>query len=227
MSFNKENIDTPFIQAAGVLNTEEARMLVKAGFTYLGYPLSLDFHAEDMSAEEVAKTVNDLGDICKHVVITYLDTSGAVTELLNKVGTDLVQLHGEISIDEVIKLHKGGIKIIKSLIIGKYSDEKIKEIVSEFEPYVFAFITDTFDPDTGASGATGKTHDWAISKKIVELSKKPIIIAGGLNPNNLENAIKEISPWGVDVHTGIEDETGKKVFGRSEEFVKIALKNLK
>jgi phosphoribosylanthranilate isomerase len=55
------------------------------------------------------------------------------------------------------------------------------------------FITDTFDPSTGASGATGKTHDWDISKSLVQLSPKPVILAGGLNAENVYEAILHVN----------------------------------
>ncbi len=73
-----------------------------------------------------------------------------------------------------------------------------------------AYITDTYDPVTKASGATGKTHNWEISKNLVELSAKPVILAGGLNPENVYDAILKVKPAGVDVHTGIENVIWKK-----------------
>jgi len=75
---------------------------------------------------------------------------------------------------------------------------------------VDAFITDTFDPATGASGATGKTHDWTVSRRLVERSPKPVILAGGLTPGNVRNAIRKVRPAGVDVHTGVEGSDGRK-----------------
>jgi len=85
--------------------------------------------------------------------------------------------------------------------------------------FVDAFITDTFDPDTGAEGATGKTHDWNVSKKLVRLSPKPVIIAGGLNHTNVRRAILEINPAGVDAHTGVEGKDGRKDFNLIKKFV--------
>jgi phosphoribosylanthranilate isomerase len=74
--------------------------------------------------------------------------------------------------------------IIKSLVIGMHDDKALEAMVSELSPFVNAFITDTFDPKTGASGATGKTHDWRVSSGVVETS--PVILAGGLTPENVK-----------------------------------------
>jgi phosphoribosylanthranilate isomerase len=72
------------------------------------------------------------------------------------------------------------------------------------------FLTDTYDFSTGATGATGKLHDWNISKKIVEIAPRPVILAGGLTPDNVRLGIDFVRPHGVDAHTGVEDDSGKK-----------------
>ena len=80
----------------------------------------------------------------------------------------------------------------------------------EFGPHVDAFITDTWDPQTGARGATGKTHDWDVSRRIVETAARPVILAGGLTPENVGHAILQVGPAGVDAHTGVEKPDGMK-----------------
>jgi len=85
-----------------------------------------------------------------------------------------------------------------------------------------AIILDTYDPKTGRHGATGLTHDWTISRKIVETCNSPVILAGGLNPGNVAEAIKIVCPWGVDVHTGIENPDGSVNQQMSADFVKKA-----
>jgi phosphoribosylanthranilate isomerase len=82
--------------------------------------------------------------------------------------------------------------------------------VSKLSPFVDAFITDTFDPRTGASGATGKTHDWRVSRRLVEISARPVILAGSLTPENVTRAILEVRRAGVDSHTDVEDSRRRK-----------------
>jgi len=78
---------------------------------------------------------------------------------------------------------------------------------------------DTYDAATGRHGATGKTHDWSVSRRLVELSPKPVVLAGGLNPGNVRAAIAAVQPAGVDVHTGIERPDGRKRRDLTEHFV--------
>ena len=116
------------------------------------------------------------------VLITYLDSAADVCELCRMLGVGVVQLHGDISRHEVQALRKRqpDLTIIKSLVVGQHPDEVLRSTIDSLAELVDAFITDTFDPVTGATGATGMTHDWSISRHIVELSEKPVILAGGL-----------------------------------------------
>jgi phosphoribosylanthranilate isomerase len=92
-------------------------------------------------------------------------------------------------------------------------------MMDELSEFVDAFITDTFDPKTGASGATGITHDWSVSHRLVERSDRPVILAGGLTPENVRKAILAVNPAGVDSHTGVEDAAGRKSREKVEKFV--------
>jgi len=94
--------------------------------------------------------------------------------------------------------------------------ERVRVMLS---PLVDAFITDTFDPATGASGATGRTHDWNISRRLVEISRRPVLLAGGLAPDNVAEAIRRVRPAGVDSHTGVEDSAGRKDRDKVSRFV--------
>jgi len=113
--------------------------------------------------------------------------------------------------------------VIKSLVIGRAggrgSEAELLEDARAAAPHVDAFLTDTFDPATGASGATGKAHDWSISRRLAEALPKPLILAGGLNPDNVAAAIAAVRPAGVDAHTGLEDAAGAKDEGKVRRFV--------
>jgi phosphoribosylanthranilate isomerase len=206
------------IQIAGVIDKEEAGLLMKLGVEYLGFPLRLPVNKEDLSEDEAVEVIKTITQPHKSVLITYLNDANEIISFCDKLNVKIVQLHGDIAFDELVrtKTLRPEIEIIKSLVVASDNYSKLVKTVESFSPYVDAFITDTFDPVTGAEGATGKTHDWSISKKLVELSTKPVIIAGGLNHKNVKRAIEEIKPAGVDVHTGVELPNGRK----GEELVK-------
>lgn len=200
------------IQIAGIKDLHEALMLVDAGVDWLGFPLRLAVHQEDISESEAARIIRQLPDPKSAVLITYLSSAKEIKELSTFLGIYKIQLHGEIPLREVQHLRKSfpELLIIKSLVVRENNLDELLDSVQQFSPLVDAFITDTHDPVTGADGATGKTHDWNISARLVAESPVPVILAGGLTPKNVEEAILTVQPAGVDAHTGVEGKDGRK-----------------
>ncbi|MEI8079976.1 MAG: phosphoribosylanthranilate isomerase [bacterium] len=201
------------IQVAGVRDAAEARLLLACGVRWLGFPLRLAVHAPDLPEAAAAALIHELPPTAVPVLITYLDQADAILTLARFLGVRAVQLHGEIATPELAKLRVAAPELFlsKSLILRPDTARPPVEELRRFEPLVDAFITDTFDPATGAAGATGKTHDWRLSRALVAATVKPVILAGGLTPANVAAAISAVRPAGVDVHTGVEDPaTGGK-----------------
>ncbi len=223
----------PFIQVAGIADLDEAFMLIDCGVNYMGFPLCLDYNKPDMDETDVRGVISKTrGRICP-VLITYLDRAKDIADLCTYLGVSIVQIHGDIAISEISELKRirPDLDIIKSLIVrdnnkndllnsllfyDKVHDEVYDEVVN-------SYITDTYDSQTGASGATGKVHDWEISRQIVAESSRPVILAGGLAPENVRDAILKVRPAGVDVHSGVEDELGRKSSRLVRRFVDAAL----
>lgn len=209
------------IQIAGIIDQAEAEMLQRCGVRYLGFPLRLPVHREDISEESAARNIRRLHPPVFGVLITYLDDGREIVEFCASLGACIVQLHGDIPIEELAKLKEFAPELltIKSLVVGLHSEDALESMMARYSDHVGAFITDTYDPATGASGATGKIHDWSISRRLVEMSDRPVILAGGLNPDNVRRAILEVRPAGVDSHTGVEDDSGRKCRQKVEKFV--------
>jgi phosphoribosylanthranilate isomerase len=209
------------IQVAGVIDRAEARLLTDSGVRYLGFPLRLPVNQEDLSEEATAELIAEFPPGVKGVLITYLDRAEGVIAFCRKLGVDMVQLHGPIAPEELAKIRTAwpALVVIKSLIVRGDNLDELKELIAESAPYVDAYITDSFDTQTGAEGATGKTHDWAIDRVLVEQSPKPVILAGGLDADNVREAILTVRPFGVDVHTGIEGADGRKDAALTRRFV--------
>lgn len=200
------------IQIAWVIDQKEVELLVSAWIEYLWFPLRLPVHIPDLTENEAKELIKEIKPPYKSVVITYLDNAKEILDFVNELWVNIIQLHGKISKDElkIIKEKNSNLYIIKSLVVRWDNIEELENMVQELSPYIDAFITDTFDPKTWAEWATWKTHDWSISKRLVELSKKPVIIAWWLNPSNVRRAIQEIKPAWVDAHTWLEWKDWRK-----------------
>ncbi len=221
---NHIRFDYPFIQVAGIKSYQEAQMLIDCGIKYLGFPMVLDYHNPDLDKYEAKEVISRIGKKANPVLITYQQEAMDVLDLASYLDIKIIQFHGNISPVEISKVKAtGNFTVIKSLIINNNIDEIIANI-DEYESCADFFITDTYDPLTGASGATGKTHDWGISRVAVDHSSKPVILAGGLNPENVYDAVKFVKPFGVDSHTGLEDKSGDKSSELVMDFTRNALK---
>lgn len=200
-------------------------MLAACGVTHVGLPLRLDFHAPDLSEDQARGIVAGLAGLCETVCITYQADAAGTLALCRFLGVSGVQLHGRMPLAELRALRAAAPRlfVIKSLVIGRGGgrggEAELLENARAAAPFVDAFLTDTFDPATGASGATGKAHDWAISRRLAEALPKPLILAGGLTPDNVAAAIAAVRPAGVDAHTGLEDAAGAKDEGKVRRFV--------
>ncbi len=219
-------LNFPFIQIAGIHDAAEAQLITEAGATCLGFPLVLPVNKEDCTIRQAADIVATLPSKVCSVVITYLDQGQAIAELLRTVGADGVQLHGKISQVQmkILREELPEALIIKSLIVGRDESDALLAEMRDCEDSVDAFITDSHDPRTGASGATGTTHDWSVSRYLREQSSRPLILAGGLRAHNVAAAIEAVEPFGVDAHTGVEDASGRKSAELVSAFVKESLK---
>ncbi len=209
------------IQIAGIIDQEEADMLVDAGVHQLGFPFGLCFHEEDLTEKDAVKIIRSLKQSASAVLITYLNEAEKILDICKRIGTGKIQLHGDISVTELIKLKSlaHDLIVIKSLIVRDHNLAELESSVSALSPYIDAFITDTYYPVTGACGATGKTHDWDISRRLVDISPRPVMLAGGLNPENVRRAIVRVQPAGVDAHTGVEGPDGRKDADLVRKFV--------
>lgn len=200
------------IQVAGVQDEEEAYMLVASGVDYVGFPLGVPVHTESATESSVARIIRTMRNPGCAVLITYLEDANEVSEVCRRVGATVVQLHGQFDPHElhVLKGLDPTLRIIKSIVVGEGGRVDFRSEIRAVVECVDAFIVDTLDESTGARGATGKTHDWGTSRAIVDFSPHPVILAGGLSPTNVRKAIYAVGPAGVDVHTGVENSTGRK-----------------
>jgi phosphoribosylanthranilate isomerase len=220
----------PVIQIAGIRNWDEAAMISRSGATHIGFPLRLDIHPPDLSEVQAADIIRRLPPAIRPVLITYLAKATEIYELTLQLGCTIVQLHGSVSVSELDKLRRlsqsasieAPFEIWKSLVIKADNEPELLQTLHSTTPFVDAYISDTYDAVTGASGATGKTHDWRVTRRIVAQSSRPVIVAGGLNPGNVAEAIRITGAAGVDVHTGVEKADGSKDSELVAKFVEMA-----
>ncbi|MCK1818523.1 phosphoribosylanthranilate isomerase [Streptomyces sp. XM83C] len=200
------------IQVAGIIDQAEADMIVEEGADWLGFALRLPAKNEDLSEAAAAAIIKAVQPRNKGVIITYLTDADEIKSFCAEMGVDAIQLHGDITPAELRRLRSIApeLFLLKSLVVKADNIDELKRTVDGAAEHVDMFITDTFNPATGAKGATGLVHDWDISAELVRISPRPLMLAGGLNPQNVAEAIEKVRPAAVDAHTGLEGPSGRK-----------------
>jgi phosphoribosylanthranilate isomerase len=130
--------------------------------------------------------------------------SNQTAEEINKIATnlplDLVQLHGDERLDEAGKIC---VPVIRAIHVGE--GDTIQSVKAQIIPGHYAFVLlDSKVTGAAQQGGSGVPFDWTIAHAL--RSTVPFLVAGGLNPENVEEAIQKIGPWGVDVSSGVETE---------------------
>lgn len=210
------------VQIAGVSSLEEAVAAADAGCEALGFTVRLPTGVHDELTEAKARgIIAALPPFVASVAITYVETPREAVELCRYLGVTTLQLHGPFPTHEIPVLRVGlpHLKIIRAVhVTGPEARAQARALARQVD----ALILDTYDPASGRHGATGKTHDWSISREIVAEVPVPVILAGGLTPANVAEAIAAVRPWGVDVHTGVENPDGTRNLDLIRAFVRNA-----
>jgi phosphoribosylanthranilate isomerase len=202
------NLRRPRVQIAGISTLEDALACERAGVDAIGFTIGLPTGPHnDLDEAAAARIVRALPPFIVPVLITYRVTAAEVVPMCRAIGLSQVQLHAPADPAEIARMREAipGLKVI--LAVNVTGPEAL-DLARERARHADALILDTYDPATGRHGATGKTHDWSLSARIVEAVEVPVILAGGLNPANVAAAIRRVRPWGVDVHTGVERPDG-------------------
>lgn len=187
-----------------------------AGANTIGMLTGLLYPAEDEITPEKARSITAaLPEDIQPVLVTHLLDPGEVSEIAGFTGVSAVQIHNDMPAEDLGMLRGlvPGVLIIKAIHVV---DSKSLTEARSYEKYADMLLLDTKTND--GIGGTGMTHDWSISRRIVEAVQKPVILAGGLNPDNIEEAVALVRPAGIDANSGLENEDGSKNFNKIRAF---------
>lgn len=141
-------------------------------------------------------------------IATFLLTSETYPEEIiahhKRTQTNTIQIVDRIPIDAYHYI-RNKLPIIKIVQVIHVLDEKSIEEAVEISNFVDALLLDSGNPNKNVKelGGTGRIHNWKLSKKIVEQSKVPVFLAGGINSQNVKQAINEVNPFGIDICSGV------------------------
>ncbi len=198
------------IKICGITNKEDALWAVNLKVDALGFIFADS--PRRVKPEIVQGIIELLPPFISSVGVFVNEDRKKVEEITESCGLTTLQFHGQESPSYCEGFKQ---KIVKALRI---ENKDILEKAVQYKDKVDAYLLDTYSPSK--YGGTGKTFDWCIAKEIKEFGL-PIILSGGLNPENIREAISEVEPYGIDVSSGVEERPGKKNMEKLINFVRI------
>jgi phosphoribosylanthranilate isomerase len=202
----------PKVKICGNTNIEDARLAAELGADYLG--LIFTESKRRVTPETARDIIRSLPDFRHFVAVFYNQTKPEVERVAEELGIRILQFHGEETALYCRSFTEKGYEVIKSFRI---KDAMSLKRIDEYN--VSAFLFDTYSKED--KGGTGVPFDWELIEDRPYVHEK-LFLAGGLNVENLREAIGKVRPFAVDVASGVEKSPGKKDPRLLEEFIRIA-----
>lgn len=211
------------IKICGITSIEDGMQAIEAGADAIGlnfFPASPRYVSRETAAE-IAMAVQQFSKEAS-IVGVFVNASGeSIAEIVREVPLSAIQLHGDESVDDLAKIrtivNASQLKWIRAFRCREPSFEAIENYLARAKDMLDALLLDAYQP--GSYGGTGAVVDWdAIRAHRKMFHGKHLVLAGGLNPGNVSEAIQKSAADGVDVASGVELSPGKKGLLKVQSF---------
>jgi phosphoribosylanthranilate isomerase len=199
------------VKLCGITSESDRDAAVDAGADALGFIVDVDVETpREISAERAADLVAGVPPFVTTVLVTMPNSVEDAVSLLDAVGADAVQVHSTLAPEYV-----GGLRsrVEKTVISAVGPDADLPAYADAAD----ALLVDSVDEEGG--GGTGETQDWGRTAELIADIEAPVILAGGLTPENVRTAVETVDPYAVDTASGVEHEGGVKDYDAMRTFV--------
>ena len=196
----------PKVKICGLTSLEQALSCVELGADWIGLNC-WSGSSRYIPPEEVREIVSALPESVTTVGIFVNESPDSLEKIMSETRLDLAQLHGDESLELTTKLSVPFFKAFR--VSPEFRLEQIQKFGKEY------FLLDAFSKNH--YGGSGQKLDWDLASAASGLGK--LILAGGLTPENVAEAVKIVQPWGVDVCSGVESEPGIKDLRLVKKFI--------
>lgn len=200
------------VKICGITSYEDASVAVEAGADALGF-VFFDRSPRFINPVRAAGIIAKLPPFIQTVGLFVNEEPAQVNWTADYCGLDIVQLHGDETPEDCLEVKR---RVIKAFRIQKIVSIAPLEKYQDYQ--VSAYLLDAWSPD--AYGGTGRTFNWELAQSARQYGQ--VILAGGLTPENVAEAIRVVNPYGVDVSSGVESAPGKKDAETVRAFIRAA-----
>jgi phosphoribosylanthranilate isomerase len=210
-----------YVKVCGIASEADVEACLAAGVDALGFLCGLSHPSEDeLAPERAAELARRVPPFVSRVLVTHSTAPAQVRALLAAVPVSVLQLQGDFPLDRIAELRAAfpHLAIAQAVhVTGAESLDRAAEAARAAD----AVLLDTRRGER--LGGTGETHDWRLSRAIRDrIRPTPVVLAGGLDPENVAAAIETVLPFAVDVNTGVSARRGRKDPERVRRFVENA-----
>jgi phosphoribosylanthranilate isomerase len=207
------------VKICGLTREEDLAVAVDAGADAAGFLVGVPSSPRNLTLERAETLLGQVPVFVDSVVVTAPKSIEWLVEVCERLKPSAIQIHGKEQLDSS-EIHEKirGTRLIKTVYVTEDAlNERVIEDLKTFD----AVLLDSFSK--GQYGGTGKVHDWVLSRQIKEaVASVPVILAGGLKPENVKEAVLAVEPYAVDVASGVEASPGVKDHSKVRAFVENA-----
>ncbi|ELY66376.1 phosphoribosylanthranilate isomerase [Natronococcus jeotgali] len=206
------------VKLCGTTDEDDLETAVAAGADAVGLisEVPVDTHRE-LSRVRATELAAAAPPFVTSVLVTMPETPTAAIELVETVGPDAVQLHGTLAPEAVATVRE---EVDATVLVVLEAGETDAATARRYDAVADGLLVDT--PAAEGGGGTGETHDWELTRELTADLDSPIVLAGGLSPANVADAVRTVEPFAVDVASGIEDADGATDADAARAFVERA-----
>jgi phosphoribosylanthranilate isomerase len=190
-----------------ISSIEEAKIALDFGADVLGLVAKMPSGPGTIEDDLIAQIVQNIPADTDTFLLTPKTNPYEIVEHQQLTGTNCIQLVDAVSIEDyaILRTHLPNIKLIQVIHV---TDEKSVEEAIAYAEVADMILLDSGNPNLKIKelGGTGRTHNWELSRKIVESIRKPVFLAGGLKAENIREAIQFVQPYGVDLCSGVRTD---------------------
>lgn len=195
------------VKVCCISSVEEAHVAIHCGASALGLVSAMPSGPGPIPEELIANIARMIPPGVASFLLTAKQDAEAIIAQQRRCRTNTLQLVDSVSLPtyQILRDALPGIGLVQ--VVHVTGEESVREAIA-VAGFVDAILLDSGNPllPVKQLGGTGRMHDWNISKRIVESVRIPVYLAGGLNPENVAEAIRQVQPFGVDLCTGVRTE---------------------
>jgi phosphoribosylanthranilate isomerase len=192
------------IKICCISSPEEARLAIIHGADAIGLVGKMPSGPGVIGDEIIAGIARTIPPAVSSFLLTSEQSASGIIGHVRRVNTNTVQIVDELTEGAYLEIREAlpYLRIVQ--VIHVTGEESIGQALA-IQDEVDAFLLDSGDPKAAVRilGGTGRTHNWTISRELVRAVKKPVFLAGGLHPGNVQEAIGSVQPFGVDICSGV------------------------